>query len=108
MVTSHDIQEMADIIAARFKPEKIILFGSYATGTATEDSDVDLVVVLDTDADLFDKTADIQMAVRHIPVAKDILVRTPEQFEKELSVYWTVFRSAADHGKVLYEYAKSA
>jgi predicted nucleotidyltransferase len=102
MLTPADIQAMADLIAARFQPEKIILFGSYATGTATADSDVDLVVVLDTTDDLLDKTADIRMAVRQFRVPKDILVRTPQMFDQERVVDWTVFSEAERHGRLLY------
>ena len=109
MLTPADIQAMADLIAARFQPEKIILFGSYATGTATADSDVDLVVVTrDDQTHVWDQGAEMLMAIRHFPVATDLLVRTKAQFDREVAVYWTVFREAADHGQLLYDYAKSA
>ncbi len=109
MLTDADIQKMADLIAERFQPEKIILFGSYAKGTATEDSDVDLVVVTrDGRTDVRDQAARMQVAVWDFPVGKDILVRTPQQLEYERSLSWTVFRTALDHGKVLYSYARSA
>jgi len=45
-VTQEQIQEYSDRIAAEFKPERIILFGSYAYGAPTRDSDVDLLVVM--------------------------------------------------------------
>lgn len=102
MLTESDIQKMADIIAERFQPEKIILFGSYANGTATDDSDVDLIVVVDTNEDLSDKTADIRMALRHFGVPKDVLVRAPEMYDSECEIYWTVFSQALQHGKTLY------
>jgi predicted nucleotidyltransferase len=102
MITQADIQEMADIIAERFDPERIILFGSYANGTATDDSDVDLVVVINTDEDLREKTADIELAVRTFPVDKDIIVRTPQLFDQGCRIYWTVFSKANKNGKLLY------
>lgn len=102
MLTDTDIQRMADIIVERFQPERIILFGSYANGTATEDSDVDLVVVLDTDGNLLDETAEVRMAVRHFRVPKDILVRTPQVFEHERQIGWSVFGQAERHGRLLY------
>ncbi len=46
MITSAQIRRVSDEIVRRFRPERIILFGSYAYGTPTEDSDVDLLVVL--------------------------------------------------------------
>ena len=46
MVSREAIQKYADAIAREFRPEKIILFGSHAYGEPTEDSDVDLMVVM--------------------------------------------------------------
>jgi predicted nucleotidyltransferase len=105
MISAADIQKMADIIVARFAPEKVILFGSYAQGCPDEGSDVDLIVVLDTDEDLIDKTAEVRMALHGFPVAKDVLLRTPTQFRKECEHYWTVFSEANNGGRVLYERA---
>jgi len=102
MVTAADIQKMVDLIADRFQPEKIILFGSYADGTATEDSDVDLLVVKDTDADLLDLAAAIATAVWRVPVAKDIVVRTPRQVEQATQRNWTVVHQALQEGRVLF------
>lgn len=103
MIDESDIQKMTDIIVERFAPERIILFGSYAHGTPDEDSDLDLIVVKATDQDLRNLAADIGMSVVRFPVAKDILVRTPEQFKDECSAFWTVFHEAAQDGRVLYE-----
>ena len=105
MVTLDQIQQMADVIAREFEPEKIILFGSYARGDAHEDSDVDLIVVKSTDRDVRDVAAAIGARVWRVPVAKDILVRTPEQFERECAVCWTVFHKATQQGRVLFEHA---
>ena len=45
MVTNEQIQAVTDVIVDHFKPQAVILFGSYATGTATEDSDIDILVI---------------------------------------------------------------
>ena len=49
VVKMEKIKELAKIIADNYMPYKIILFGSYARGTATEDSDIDILVVKDSD-----------------------------------------------------------
>ena len=46
MIDAAQIRQVSDEIARRFQPERIILFGSYAYGTSTEDSDVDFLVVM--------------------------------------------------------------
>ena len=102
MVSQEDIRRMVDTLVERFHPEKVILFGSYARGTAGPDSDVDLLVVKDTAEDPREVAATMLTAVWLVPVAKDLIVRTPAQFEQENAVYWTVVHAAAKEGQVLY------
>lgn len=94
---------MARRIARRFKPEKVILFGSHATGRAGPDSDVDLLVVMPLSASKAALELEIRAALRAYRTPKDIIVTTPEAFEWRQSVPGTVERSAATSGRVLYE-----
>jgi uncharacterized protein len=72
-----DAQKVIDQIIERFHPEKIIVFGSYAIGTADQESDLDLLVVMETELKLIRQAAEIAVAIdHHIPV--DVLVRKPE------------------------------
>jgi len=107
-MNGEQLNRITNTIVAQFNPQKIILFGSCAWDEPTEESDVDLIVIKDTSENLRDLAAEIQVALWDIPVAKDVLVRTPEQFREEASVYWTVFSQAAKHGKVLYENVEAA
>lgn len=93
-----------DRLVSELKPEKIILFGSYAYGNPTPDSDVDLLVIMKTR----DKEIDRYVAVsnllypRQFPV--DILVKTPKEIEKEKKKKGNFFlREILKKGKVLYE-----
>ena len=73
-----EIAAVAATIADRFRPERIVLFGSHATGTAGDESDVDLLVVLETPLRPLKQAVAIYQAIEHrIPV--DVLVRTPRQ-----------------------------
>lgn len=106
MITQSDIQEMADIIARKFDPERIVLFGSYAKDEAVDEgSDVDLLVVKNTSQDLREIAADIMVALWDIPVSKDILVRTQAQLNEARTLKWSVIDKAVKDGKVLYEKA---
>ncbi|MBM3502140.1 MAG: nucleotidyltransferase domain-containing protein, partial [Armatimonadetes bacterium] len=58
-----DIERVVREIAEKFDPEKIILFGSYASGNPTDDSDVDLLVVMETEDDPLRAAVRIRMAV---------------------------------------------
>lgn len=96
------IQEMVDRIVKRFDPEKIILFGSHARGDAGPDSDVDLLVVMPVAGSKRDKMVEIGVALHDIPLPKDIIVTTPEDFEWRMEIVGTIERPAVQEGKVLY------
>lgn len=99
------IGEMVQRIVGRFHPEKIILFGSYARGDAGPDSDVDLLVVMHVQGSRRQKATEIDLALADRRIPLDLLVVTPEQFERDRDVIGTVIRPAALEGKVLYERA---
>jgi predicted nucleotidyltransferase len=98
----HQIREMADRIIARFHPERIILFGSHARGNAGVDSDVDLLVVMPVKGSKREKAVEIGVALHDFPVPKDVIVVTPDEFQRRKEVVGTVERPAAREGKVLY------
>jgi predicted nucleotidyltransferase len=91
-------------IVSELKPEKIILFGSYAYGNPTADSDVDLLVIMKTKAKEIDRYVAVSNLLypRQFPV--DILVKTPKEMEAEARKKGNYFmREILKKGKVLYE-----
>jgi predicted nucleotidyltransferase len=102
------IRRYARAIAERFHPDKIILFGSYAYGTPTPDSDVDLLVVMPTRSQL-DQPAWIDDALEGEGIEPgfpmDLLVRTPRVLEQRLRWGDWFLREIVTRGKVLYEKA---
>ena len=91
-------------IVSELKPEKIILFGSYAYGNPTPDSDVDLLVIMKTRAREIDRYVAVSNLLypRQFPV--DILVKTPKEMEIEARKTGNFFmREILKKGKVLYE-----
>ena len=106
MITQTDIQKMADLIAERFQPEKIILFGSYARGDATENSDVDLLVIeRNENADpktLRQLAINIRLALYGWKIGIDVLLRTSRQWRETSECSGTVAAAALHEGIVLY------
>lgn len=96
------IEEMVRRIVEQFHPDRIILFGSHAKGTAQPDSDVDLLVVMPVKGSRLEKTIEIGVALHDIGLPKDIIVTTPEDFDWRKNVVGTVERPAAQEGTVLY------
>ena len=99
------LAEIARRISERFQPEKIILFGSYARGTAGKDSDADLLVVMNVAGSKRKQAVQIDLALEGIPIPTDVIVVTPEEVEKYRDCVGTIIREALREGKVLYERA---
>jgi predicted nucleotidyltransferase len=94
-------------IAETLKPEKIILFGSYAYGNPTPDSDVDLLVIMNTTAKQTERYLAVSrvLSPRQFPV--DIIVKTPAEIKYALSNKENFFiREIILRGKMLYERRK--
>ncbi len=97
------IKEAVKRIIDEFNPEKIILFGSYAYGHPSPDSDMDLLIVMNTDIKPHKRSVLIRKALKGIGIPKDIIVKTPEEFERFKDVIGTIIYPAAHKGRLLYE-----
>ncbi len=87
-------------LASMPEVEKVILFGSYAAGRRDLFTDLDLLVVMDTEQDFLERTADLYRQIQ-TDVDVDLLVYTPEEFEnQQLSGF---VRHALATGQVVYE-----
>lgn len=107
MVTQAQIDEIVGILVRKCQPEKIILFGSYAQGTAREDSDLDLAIVKETDLPGFKRPIEFQKALREGGrrwlFGMDILVFTPEELEAYKDSSASIVHEILQTGKMLYE-----
>ena len=102
MVAMEQIAEFGRRIAREFQPQRIVLFGSYATGNPTPDSDVDLLVVLPHEGDSVAKSVEIRLKLRP-PFPLDLLVRSPEKVRERIAMGDTFLREIMENGRVLYE-----
>ena len=103
MLTKDEIDAIAKRIRAQFDPERIVLFGSYAHGNATDDSDVDLLVVADTTLPPSKRYGAIRRVLSDVPASFDIVMRTPEEYVRLRGVVNHIVYFADKYGKVLYE-----
>ena len=101
MVSMKDIRAVGRRIAREFRPQRIILFGSRAHGSAAPDSDVDLLVIALFDGTSFRQSLSIlnRLDLR-LPI--DLIVYRPEEVERRYAEGDPLIREALDHGKVLY------
>jgi uncharacterized protein len=106
LIDQKTIVELSERIACEFQPERIILFGSYAYGSPTEDSDVDILVVLDFVGKPLHMSLEILNRVDpRFPI--DLLARRPDDTARRYALGDPLIREALDRGKVLYERARA-
>jgi len=100
-----DVDGAVKRIVEQFRPAKIILFGSYARGSAGPDSDVDLLVVMDVKDSKRRQAVEIDLALSDRRFPLDLIVVTPEEFEKYRDIAGHIVYPAVREGKVLYDAA---
>lgn len=103
MIDNSVIECVAGDIAERFSPEKIILFGSHALGTANDDSDIDLLIVMDSPLPRHKRTSQLRLIFNPQPAPMDILVYTPDEVRHWNGVVNHIVTEAFSHGRILYE-----
>ncbi len=105
MTDQQDILSFARDVAKKFDPEKIILFGSYAAGSPNEDSDVDILVVMNHEGRPSDQALAIRREVRRrFPL--DLIVRTPRETKRRQESGDPFISSIVEEGHTLYERAR--
>lgn len=102
MPSLSDIQNLADKILREFHPEKIILFGSHARGDAKPDSDVDLLVIMNSDQHPSRTAAEITYRVHPRRYPLDLVVRSPQMVRTRLQMNDWFMRDVMREGRVLY------
>lgn len=103
MIIEAKIQEIVHRIVERFDPEKIILFGSHARGSAGPDSDADLLVVMSVAGSRRKKATEIDLALVGVDLPADVILVTPEELERNRNQIGTIIHPAVHEGKVLYD-----
>ena len=102
MVERDKIESYAREVAEKFSPQKVLLFGSYATGCATEDSDVDLLILMDYDGKASRKALEIRGSIRKdFPL--DLIVQSPAEARHRVSSGDPFMAEALSRGRILYE-----
>ena len=102
MISRDEIQTFVDQVVRRFRPGKVILFGSYAWGHPTEDSDVDLMLIMPHRGSGARTATQIRLACpRAFPI--DLIVRTPGEVRRRIRMGDQFLRQVTSKGVVLHE-----
>lgn len=98
----HELDRIVKVLVKDYSPEKIILYGSMARGQIKEWSDLDIVVIKDTNQRFYDRIGNL-LHLTKPGVGIDFLIYTPEEF-RDMSTYnMFIQEEVIKRGKVLYE-----
>jgi len=103
MLTTSVVKGVIDTIITGYDPDKIILFGSFARNEHTPDSDLDILIVKETDHSFVERQRTVRSLFDKQPFAMDILVYTPAEFEKQKNWINNIINIAVKTGNLVYE-----
>jgi predicted nucleotidyltransferase len=102
MEIEKQIESIKEQLLEKYKPEKIIIFGSYARGEFNEDSDLDfLIIKKDTPYQGRDRARELRRLIKK-NIACDFLVYRPEEFEERLKLGDPFIKSILEEGIIIY------
>ena len=102
-ISQATIRNVVDTIAERFKPEKIVIFGSCARGDAGPSSDLDLLVIMKSDLPRYKRTTPLRLLFDPTPCPMDILVYTPEEVRRWNGTVNHIVTEVLSKGVTVYE-----
>ena len=102
MVRQQNIKEFVKKVVAQFHPQRVILFGSYAYGKPTADSDVDLLVVMPHKGHPAVQASEIRKHVR-AGFPMDLVVRSPKEIQRRLAMDDFFISEIMERGRAIYE-----
>jgi predicted nucleotidyltransferase len=103
MITGEQIQQAVDRLVAVANPSKVILFGSYARGDATDDSDLDLMVIEQEVQNSGEEMIRLHSAVGDVGIGVDVLVYSDKEASRRSQVPGTLLYWAFKEGRVMYD-----
>jgi uncharacterized protein len=99
------VSQVLERILKVVEPERIILFGSAATSTMTQDSDIDLLVIERGLGSERDESIRLRKALSDMDIPVDVFAMTSERFEETKEIIGGLAYPANKYGKVIYEAA---
>jgi len=103
MIADKQINEISIKIIENINPERIIIFGSYAKGNYHDDSDLDLIIVKQSDLPKNKRGIEIRRLFYGLLIPMDLKIYTPEEFENELKNKYSFLNTAIKDSKTIYE-----
>jgi uncharacterized protein len=103
MITDNQINDIANQIVNKYNPDKVILFGSYANGTFNDNSDLDFIVIKDTNLPKHKRGIEIRRLFYGLTIPLDFKIYSSSEFEQEKNNKFSFLYSALSESKILYD-----
>jgi predicted nucleotidyltransferase len=102
MLNTKEIEFIKEKLSKKFKPEKVILFGSQARMDSDKNSDVDLLVITNPNGNRRKLMLEMDRALKGLNYARDIVILSSIEFEKDKMIAGTIARYAFKEGRIIY------
>ncbi len=103
MFTKNQIDDILNKIIKNYDPEKIYIFGSYATKTANENSDLDILIIKNTESSFFNRIREVRKLIQPQSLPVDIITYTPIEFNEKKELVNHIAYIVSKEGKLVYE-----
>ena len=103
MITQNQINEVVQRIAVGYDPDKILLFGSYALNSANENSDLDIIVIKNSNQPIHKRIYEVKMLLLDITYPVDIIVYTSHEIDNDKNRKFSFIYNVLKTSKVVYE-----
>lgn len=103
MVTNNQINSITNQIVEKYNPEKVILFGSYAKGTFNDDSDLDFIIIKETNLPRHKRGIELRRFFYGLTIPLDFKIYTTNEYEQEKNNKYSFLYSALAGSKILYD-----
>ncbi len=102
MMFEDKIKLIVDRVTENYNPQAIIVFGSVAKGNSTENSDLDIAIIMDSDLTEHERNVEVRVCIGSIGIAMDLLVFTPEEIEAEKNDESSIVSEIMRTGEIVY------
>jgi predicted nucleotidyltransferase len=97
-----EIKDIKNILVKNYKPEKIIIFGSYANGKENINSDIDILIVKNTKKSFYKRSAEVRNLLKDFNFPLDIIIYTPEEIDKWINIKQSFISKIFNSGELIY------
>lgn len=103
MISQETVEHIVQTIVDNIRPQKVFLYGSYVYGQPTEDSDLDILIIKESDLPRYKRAREIHRLFNPYPCPMDILIYTPREAERFRDHPSAFIHTVLEKGRLVYD-----